>query len=1377
MTAVAGGAESAASYPPLTLVRGLNPLPAPAGPVANVSGPTVSLSWGLVPGALFYDVFYYGGNLVCSVAAPGTGALSVGTSFTAMLDQDLSYYVAAVGAGGFGASSPAVSVRGGAAPPTSAPLLAATAGNGVVDLSWSPVVGATSYNIYRCAVYAGQEGPIPLYINTGVGSYNLCQVTYSDTCVQNGMTYYYQVKAVSLGGEAQEISNEASATPNQPPPTLAAPTCMYARAQATSIAIGWNAIPNATSYNIYRGQGGDAILYQVEVPASAGVNGSFTDSGLTPNTTYYYQVAAVNQATQGNLSSSSVSATPGVTPLHSPLAAASVAGGTGAAVYTSPNAQDVFGKAAGSDFFTSAQITRTGSVPPSAYGYVSLNIYRATSPHTAGEGTDVPVRMGAFYNTSQPAQYDEVSVLAENTTYYYRTALVTSDGEGQLSAEVSVKTGMPLLPAPLGLIVEPVSPDVAASSYVLDLYWGAVTDPSDATTGNTTAIAYNVYGDGFLIKNGVGAVELLNTLSTTGYAHCQVAAVSINGQGNLGNSAYVSLPAPPAGQPPGLAATAGNGSVTLNWILPPDPVGHPVLSYNIYRSTTSGGEGATPVITDVPAPNAELTNTSVAWYTDSGLLNGLTYYYRVAPVNDAGQGALSDEASAQPNDPPDLLPATARCKAVGSQGPPTLTWAAVPGADYYNIFRNGALYHTKVMPNTAPTGRSSPDPDTVQTLSWSDGSTQASTPYMYQIAPVWVLGQGSLSTSLIATPNSTAAAAPKALVSGVGDNWVNVSWYYKGDATGYDVYRSTKKGSEGAAMDVPIATGYVSPESGRLTFGDSNVTPNATYYYKIAMVDSGGEGLLSAGDIAATPNGEPLPPPVLVAVAGDTEVDLQWTQIPGAVTYNLWKLPAGERTWIHIEEYLEGTTYADTDVIPGIMYTYQVAAGNDVAEGALSVPARAMPGSSALPEPVAAASVTGPDYGAGPTVTVSWTPVLGAEGYHLYRDDVGPVGVTYDYYGQTQLTDTFYVVPGTTYTYSVAAFTPDGEGAISNTLIAMPNTHLGAGVALNRWYSGTNCNPGATATDQAYPTGGSGDVPSGVLTSLTTSVNGQAFPTDMLTNSQPGQFADTPYAPPHAFASPHFANDTPITTKADAFDSAGEEAVAGGFGKTYNKAYVLENPTFSAASDGNDIRNINSLLGADYGIRSSLNDLKGTILKALPYYTVFYINSHAGPGCFGDCLAGEQGGDPDGGVLWAYQDPSGGPSISAEIMRKYEEPWAPPPYSFIWINGCRSARDATLAQAFGIGTGSVDAAFLGYVEYERSWQPAPSWLWAFRQYLAAGNSVQDSVSKAYADDVIPRGSNQPSRGAPVVDAVAKVYGDPLTTLGNYVYIGTGGWCR
>src|SRR5260370_22343870 len=47
-------------------------------------------------------------------------------------------------------------------------------------------------------------------------------------------------------------------------------------------------------------------------------------------------------------------------------------------------------------------------------------------------------------------------------------------------------------------------------------------------------------------------------------------------------------------------------------------------SYNIYRSTTSGGEGTTPI-----------GSTPVASYTDTGLTNGppTLYYYKVASVN------------------------------------------------------------------------------------------------------------------------------------------------------------------------------------------------------------------------------------------------------------------------------------------------------------------------------------------------------------------------------------------------------------------------------------------------------------------------------------------------------------------------------------------------------------------------------------------------------------------------------------------------------------------------------------------------------------------------------------------------------------------------
>ena len=73
--------------------------------------------------------------------------------------------------------------------------------------------------------------------------------------------------------------------------------------------------------------------------------------------------------------------------------------------------------------------------------------------------------------------------------------------------------------------------------------------------------------------------------------------------------------APPA--PTGLTATAGNAQVTLSWT---GSIG--AASYNVYRGTSSGGESITPIASGI-------TETS---YTDTGLTNGTTYYYKVAAV-------------------------------------------------------------------------------------------------------------------------------------------------------------------------------------------------------------------------------------------------------------------------------------------------------------------------------------------------------------------------------------------------------------------------------------------------------------------------------------------------------------------------------------------------------------------------------------------------------------------------------------------------------------------------------------------------------------------------------------------------------------------------
>jgi hypothetical protein len=89
---------------------------------------------------------------------------------------------------------------------------------------------------------------------------------------------------------------------------------------------------------------------------------------------------------------------------------------------------------------------------------------------------------------------------------------------------------------------------------------------------------------------------------------------------------------PPAA-PTNLSATAGNSQATLSWT---GSTG--ATSYNVYRATSSGGEGSTPITTG-------LTGTS---YTNTGLTNGTTYYYKVAAVNSGGTSTQSNEASATP---------------------------------------------------------------------------------------------------------------------------------------------------------------------------------------------------------------------------------------------------------------------------------------------------------------------------------------------------------------------------------------------------------------------------------------------------------------------------------------------------------------------------------------------------------------------------------------------------------------------------------------------------------------------------------------------------------------------------------------------------------
>ena len=92
--------------------------------------------------------------------------------------------------------------------------LYANAGNGVVNLAWSPPASdggspVTNYKIYR-ATSSGAE----TLINT-IG--NVLQ--YGDSAVSNGQTYYYEVSAMNQNGEGEK-SGEKAAMPASSQTTL-----------------------------------------------------------------------------------------------------------------------------------------------------------------------------------------------------------------------------------------------------------------------------------------------------------------------------------------------------------------------------------------------------------------------------------------------------------------------------------------------------------------------------------------------------------------------------------------------------------------------------------------------------------------------------------------------------------------------------------------------------------------------------------------------------------------------------------------------------------------------------------------------------------------------------------------------------------------------------------------------------------------------------------------------------------------------------------------------------------------------------------------------------------------------------------------------------
>jgi predicted small secreted protein len=79
----------------------------------------------------------------------------------------------------------------------------------------------------------------------------------------------------------------------------APPTDVTAAAiSSSSISVGWNSVSGATSYKVYCSEGSSSSWYLIDIFTVTGC----THSNLAANTTYYYSIAAINDAGESSRS-------------------------------------------------------------------------------------------------------------------------------------------------------------------------------------------------------------------------------------------------------------------------------------------------------------------------------------------------------------------------------------------------------------------------------------------------------------------------------------------------------------------------------------------------------------------------------------------------------------------------------------------------------------------------------------------------------------------------------------------------------------------------------------------------------------------------------------------------------------------------------------------------------------------------------------------------------------------------------------------------------------------------------------------------------------------------------------------------------------------
>jgi titin len=1030
--------------------------------------------------------------------------------------------------------------------------LAATAlSTSQIELSWPSEAGAYGYTLQQETIPTTGS---PTWSNVaGAGSLSSSTNVFVVGNLTTNTSYSFRLEASNVSGVSQPSTTATTKTLTVAPTLTSAPAAISG--SATSNTITWSPVTGATSY-VLQHSTDDATWTQIDNPSGTLSQGqtvfTYSDASLTPDTEYFYRIAAVNSG--GNSAwSQAISQYTTIAANSTFAAAASSSYSVGLTWASQPTASGFKVQVQSGSTWTqvgdilpagTTSYTVSGLSASTAYTYrlITENAAGDSAPSatstattylprpqhltgSANSDTSVTINWnavtgatsylteistdGSTWTTvdtiSAPATTDTITTytpsggsatpLTGATQYYFRVQAVAS---GNDSSPSNVRKITTLLGAPSALSIS------SPSTTGLTIGW---TDGAGATS--------------YVIQKQIHSTWVtaatLSSLSGTG---TETEAVTGLHAGNTYNFRVIgqatgstSAPATISGTtlPTSTVVTATGalaGGITVNWVKIPG-----ATSYEILSSADNNNDFAQ--IGTEPAGTLS--------YTDSSVSTANTQqYYEVAGVIASVDGQSSITGAVSPivssyslAGAPAAFAATALSDtAVG------FSWTAESAATSFRLEKEVGTGSSATWPQVgqliANTGGT--------VASYQLNGLTANTAYNFRLIAVNGGGDSAPSTSG-GVAVTTKVPAPTLTGTTVTDTAAGLSWPAVTSATGYKVWRSTNP--NGTFTQVGSVTIPVSPLT-TYTFTDNATTDSAntptqgtTYYYYVTATDAGGDSVpsntVTQTTLLTTPSG-------FTAVSNEsTSVDFSWT-LPTttiATNYLLQQLATG--TTYNTVATLDGQadTASVTGLTAGTAYTFHLVAVNSNAANstAASATITTLTAAPAVATEVASATTTGSTTTN--TITLTWPSVTGAASYIVQRSTDGvswtsagtPTAAT----GTTQTfadsgTTQSPLAADTLYYYRVAAVNSTGGASAyspvvsTTTLLAAPATPTATSISASEIDLSWTTQPTAVAYIVQQNTGTT-------TTPVWTQVGDQIPPTATTTTAQvTGLTANTAYS-------------------------------------------------------------------------------------------------------------------------------------------------------------------------------------------------------------------------------------------------------------------------